>query len=154
LENGKKCPVCSHINVSGAFRCGACNTDVEFVYIEQYPESDFTSPDSDIDHPKPVYESEYRAARAISSLLSFVGWLLFVAGIIAALQGVSVAWRVPEFSVLTMAIPGIGISLGGLVAVAAAQVTRATVDNADHTREILVLLKGKLKKHLKDDDEM
>lgn len=147
MTDGKKCPSCGYLNVPGAFRCRSCGTDVEFVAVEQYSDSDFK--DLDVDKFKNrsnnLYESEYKAARAISSFLSFVGWLLFLFGIVVALKGMSVSWQVPEFSTMTMAIPGIGLSMGGLISVAAAQVTRATVDNADHTREILILLKERLK---------
>ena len=41
-------------------------------------------------------------------------------------------------------VPGLGIAVSGLFLVAAGQVTRATVDNADHTREILNLIRDKV----------
>ena len=82
-----------------------------------------------------VYRSEYEAARKVSAFISFLGWVLAALGIIAALiaasDGDARFWAM------------VGVAISGLFLVAAGQVTRATVDNADHTREILNLLRDK-----------
>lgn len=83
---------------------------------------------------RPEYNSDYGAARGLSGFISGVGWFVVVIGILTALAGID------EGSVLAI-LPGLGLAVSGIIVVAAGQVTRATVDNADHTREILTLLK-------------
>jgi hypothetical protein len=143
LKDGKKCPACGHINVPGAFRCGSCKTDVENIDVQQFPDAEFDDfHGKDItDRSRPLYVSEYKVARAISSFLSITGWLVVIAGVIVALRGLFVSSQIPDFTSAELALPGVGIVIGGLVLVATGQFTRATVDNADHTREILKLLK-------------
>jgi len=83
-----------------------------------------------------TYHSEYSTARKISMLISFLGWVVFAGGVIAAFSGMARG--------LLTSLPGLGIAVSGLFLVAAGQVTRATVDNADHTREILNHLQEKV----------
>ena len=92
-----------------------------------------------------VYRSEYETARKISMLISFLGWLVFASGVIAALAGMGGGLRSDYgggISIIAF-LPGLGIAVSGLFLVAAGQVTKATVDNADHTREILSLIREK-----------
>jgi hypothetical protein len=91
------------------------------------------------------YNSDYGAARKVSMFISFLGWLVFAIGLIAAIGGIAAGGNSRygnEMSLIAM-FPGIGIAVSGLFLVAGGQVTRATVDNADHTREILNLLKDR-----------
>ena len=147
MKDGKKCPACDHINTPGDSRCGGCGTDIEFVDVEKYAESDFEGLPSShsIARTKHLYDSEYKVATAIAFFLSFAGWVLVIAGTIFTLWGISVSSEVSkDIPFMVASLPGIGIAVCGLVLIAAAQVTKATVDNADHTREILKLLKNKL----------
>lgn len=89
---------------------------------------------STIASPRPEYNSDYGAARGISSFISGVGWLVVIIGIFSALAGTG------QGSALAI-LPGVGLAVSGILLVASGQVTRAAVDNADHTREILTLLK-------------
>jgi len=92
-----------------------------------------------------TYQSNYGVARKISKFLSFIGWLVFAIGVVFALAGLASGTQSQygEGVTLLALLPGIGISISGLFLVAAAQVTRATVDNADHTREILNIIREK-----------
>ena len=72
------------------------------------------------------YRSKYGTARFVSLLVSLAGWLLFLAGLVSV-------FRMPLLAML----PGIGVAVSGLFLVASGEVMRASVDNADHTREIL-----------------
>lgn len=83
---------------------------------------------------RPEYNSDYGAARGISSFISGVGWFVVIIGIFIALAGTG------QGSALAI-LPGIGLAVAGIIVVASGQVTRAAVDNADHTREILTILK-------------
>jgi len=92
-----------------------------------------------------VYRSKYETARKVSMFISFIGWVVFVGGIIAAFSGMASGLQSRYgggVSILAF-LPGLGIAVYGLFLVAAGQVTRATVDNADHTREILGLMRDK-----------
>lgn len=87
--------------------------------------------------------THYGTAKGVSTFLAFVGWLLFAAGIIAALIGFNSfngPYGMVDITTILMTLPGLGFAFSGLLMVASAQVVKATVENADNTREILVLL--------------
>lgn len=91
------------------------------------------------------YKSKYGTARTVSIFISFLGWVVFVGGLIAAFTGMTGGLQgrySGEVSTVAL-LPGIGMAVAGLFLVAAGQVTRATVDNADHTREILNFIKSR-----------
>lgn len=93
----------------------------------------------------PLYRSEYETARKVSMFISFLGWLVFAGGVMAAFAGIASGLQSRYgggVSILAL-LPGLGIAVSGLYLVAAGQVTRAIVDNADHTREILTFLREK-----------
>ena len=89
------------------------------------------------------YSSDYGVARSISQVISILGWVVVAVGIIAAFSGLLAGNRYGGGVSLIGILPGLGIAISGLFLVVAGQITRATVDNADHTREILKLIKEK-----------
>jgi len=98
-----------------------------------------------VEPPVAEYESDYKTARGIASLISFLGWVSVAIGVILALTifiGLSSQRYGVAESIFISLLPSIGLVISGLFLVAAGQVTRATVDNADHTREILIHLKN------------
>jgi len=87
------------------------------------------------------YKTDYGVARGICSLVAVFGWVLVIGGFIVAfvsLGGGSSRYG-GGFSLITM-LPGLGTVVSGFIMIMGSQVTRATVDNADHTREILAAL--------------
>jgi len=92
-----------------------------------------------------TYQSDYGVARKVSIFISFLGWVVFAVGVLAAFAGLVGELRSPYGNNISIGIllSGIGIAVSGLFLIAAGQVTRATVDNADHTREILRFLRAK-----------
>ena len=86
------------------------------------------------------YRSEYETSRKVSRFLIGLGWFVVVMGVFAAIIGLADGFSSRRGMGLLGAIPGLIAVISGLFMVVAAQVTRATVDNADHTREILKLL--------------
>ncbi|GLQ32612.1 hypothetical protein [Litoribrevibacter albus] len=103
-------------------------------------EVDEVKPQSNLTQQKSLgYQSSYSSARTIADVLSVIGWLTVVIGVFSAL---ALASQGSSFDVFAM-LPGLGLVISGLFMVVAAQVTRAIVDNADHTREILSLLREK-----------
>jgi len=71
------------------------------------------------------YQSNYNTARTMSDILSVIGWIMVVVGVLGALILASQGY---SFNVLAM-LPGLAIAISGLFMVVAAQVTKATVDN-------------------------
>ena len=95
-----------------------------------------------VDH----YSSDYGLTRSLSMFLAFLGWLICVGGVVVAFIGVfagSARFSGGGLSFVAV-LPGVGLAISGLFLVAAAQVARAAVDNADHTREILKILRTKI----------
>ena len=93
-----------------------------------------------------LYQSEYETARVISKFMSFIGWLFFAAGIFSSAFAGTVSSLQSDYNggtIILALLPGLGLTVSGLFLVAAGQVTRATVDNADHTREILRVIRKK-----------
>ncbi len=84
------------------------------------------------------YRSSYETTRKVSKFISLLGWVTFALGLIGAVMALGNHWD----SLLAM-LPGLGGAISGLFLVVAGQVSRATVDNADHTREILNILRNK-----------
>ena len=87
--------------------------------------------------------SEYGTARFISQVVSGIGWAVVIMGVITGLIGMSDGFRSVAV-LLVIVLPGIGIAVSGLFLVVAGEITRATVDNADHTREILSVIRKKI----------
>lgn len=106
-----------------------------------------TSASSDSITSKPKftpYKSTYGTARFISLVVSFLGWLVVIAGIVGIFVGLETGSKMLRGDASILAIlPGIGVILSGLFLVIAGQITRATVDNADHTGEMLQIMKNK-----------
>ena len=85
-------------------------------------------------------KSQYGTARTVAVFISFLGWVGFVIGVLAAIISVVSVLPYRAISILEI-LPGLGMAVSGLFLVAAGQVTRATVDNSDQTREILKVLR-------------
>lgn len=143
IEDGGWTCVCGTKNDLEANRCKGCGRSKDFVFknitIDE-KESVLISENK----VTMAQQSAYGTARFVSFFISFLGWVAFVVGIIAAFASMGSLQLKYGAGVSVLALlPGLGISISGLFLVAAGQVTRATVDNADNTRQILDLLRGK-----------
>ena len=81
--------------------------------------------------------SKYSTARGLSSLVGFLGWTFVVIGVSTMIY--SASQNLGGIVVLT----GIGLFVAGLLQVMVAQIVKATTDTADHSREILEILKAR-----------
>lgn len=81
--------------------------------------------------------SNYSTGRAVASFISGCGWFIVFVGVILTLVLSNSTYNFNFLAIL----PGISMAIVGLFMVATGQVTKATVDNADHTREIMLYLK-------------
>lgn len=90
----------------------------------------------------PGYISTYRTARRVAELISAIGWILSAIGALVALISLlpilkgyaGVGGAVLMFS--------LGGAMAGLLLVSMGQITRAAVDTADHTGEMLAIMKA------------
>jgi hypothetical protein len=77
---------------------------------------------------------DYQVARGVSEAVSVAGWAGFIFSLAGAAMGLMTG--APMVVFLTAA----GTAAGSLFIVATGQITRATVDNANHTRRMVELL--------------
>ena len=82
--------------------------------------------------------NDYGTAVAISSIISFLGWVAVLIGAIAVIA----AFGSFRYGGILALLPALGIIVAGLFLVVSGQITRATVDNANYSREILYLLRS------------
>jgi hypothetical protein len=83
------------------------------------------------------YSSKYGVARGVASLTELLGWLIVFGSVVLVfiipsrdLTGVGLF-----FAVSGMVVVGLSVIMG-------ADIVRATVDNADHTGEMLAIMKA------------
>lgn len=84
-----------------------------------------------------VLSSDYGAARAVSGIGEFLGWVLVLLAVVLVFISASQDMGAVGYVV------ALGVGISGLFLVMMAQFVRATVSNADTTREILRLLQTK-----------
>ncbi len=137
-----KCTSCDkdiRINFGNASRvlCQSCNDEKK-----DLPEESVTNnaPASNMEKA----ESNYSTAIGVANILMYCGWFIVAIGIIAAFMGLgSISKYATGLQILISTGPGIGVAISGLFMVATSQVTRAVVDTADNSREMLKLLQNK-----------
>ena len=92
-----------------------------------------------------MYRSTHQTARAIARIVAFFGWLTVIGAVIvigSAVPEYSDAKRDPERgAVLVKCAFALGAFIAGVLQVAMAQLIRAIVDTADHTGEMLAIMK-------------
>lgn len=82
--------------------------------------------------------SSYEAGRTLSQVISFIGWIVAVIGVVAIGMGLFSDAAPAMKGVLIYS--GVGSLFSGLLLVVAGQVCRATVDTADNTQQILLAI--------------
>lgn len=91
----------------------------------------------------------YETARTIFGILEFVAWTAVVVGIIAAFAASSATGssfgRSAGMAVFLAAVPGIALSVVGLIAAALVQNCRAGVDSAEMSGHMLKIAEEQLK---------
>ena len=140
-----KCELCganSRINYgnSNAVLCESCSKKGEGVELTKQDKNPINESQTNVSS----VTSNYEVAQKIATIMSFIGWTIVVIGVMVALVGSAGMSQNPYArggSAIIGLLPGIGMSISGFFLVAGAQVTRAMVDNADNTREILNLMR-------------
>lgn len=84
----------------------------------------------------PNVKSQYGVAKSLSQLQTFIGWVGVAVGGFVAIFGIDSGGYGPLIGIVI----GVILAIGGLIIVGLAQLTKAVVDTADYSREILYLL--------------
>ena len=83
-------------------------------------------------------DTRYGVARSVATVISLLGWVLVALGALVAVAAVATGLNSRYGAVTLVAVlPGLGTVVSGFLLIMGAQVTKATVDTADHTRKIL-----------------
>ena len=90
------------------------------------------------------YKTKYGVAHGVSNLTCYFGWGLVIIGAIVTLVSIVNGIK-SQYGGLSLfdTLSGIGITVTGFLLIMGAQITLATIDNADHTREILKTINTK-----------
>ena len=86
-------------------------------------------------HDNKNASSNDKTTSNISGVIEFIGWVTIVSGLI-----ISLYLRSNGADVISSLLPAIGATISGLVFIMGAQITRATIDTANNTKEILKVL--------------
>lgn len=90
-------------------------------------------------------KKDYSQAIFIAKLVSFIGWIVIIAGIIGALTFFSdnSSTQSPYIAIVfvVMGMSSIIATLLGFILIIVGQATRAMMDNANHSAAILEILK-------------
>jgi len=87
----------------------------------------------------------YETARSLFSFLGFCAWsVVVIGGIVAILGAGSASQYAGGGAGLLAMVPGLGISLSGLLLVAFVQIGRANVDTAEYTQQMLKISRDQL----------
>ena len=90
--------------------------------------------------------TDYGVARVIAKVIAFMGWIMFVLGLVVIGYAVAHIDGTKNIDViLVIVLPGIGMMVSGLFLIVAGQITRATVNNTSHTKQILLQLRAYLR---------
>lgn len=88
--------------------------------------------------------TEYGVAKGVSSVTSFIGWGLVILGVFVGLSPLMEGSQSRYGGISWLAVlPGVGTAVSGFLLIMGAQVTKATVDTADYTRELLKAMRQK-----------
>jgi hypothetical protein len=88
------------------------------------------------------YTTTYGTARMIAQCVSFVGWIVVTIGCLILIVSLFQSTKDHSFALMGL-IPAFAAIISGLLLVMIGQMTRATIDTADNTGQMLVVLKNK-----------
>ncbi len=147
---------CGKKNVDSEDSCWSCGIDRAAAEQKKGIELQRTTEELAEQEPHKDYTSTYGTARMIARFISFVGWVLVGLSPLSCLLFlsptiVSGRWsdliQTKFLPILAGAIVGaIVVAIGGLFFVMTGQLTRAAVDTAENTGEMLFLMQQRRSK--------
>lgn len=87
------------------------------------------------------YMTTYATARLIAQLVSFVGWVVVIISAMILVVSLAKSRDSGGFDLMMGLLPSFSGLISGLLLVMFGQITRATLDTADNTGQILALMK-------------
>jgi hypothetical protein len=88
--------------------------------------------------------SRYKTGRLLARIISFFGWIVVALSIVLAILFVIGLVQKDTYSDHTMVLGMAGLTVGtilaGIILIAIGQMLRATLDTADHTRQMLDIM--------------
>jgi len=88
------------------------------------------------------YTSTYHTARTIAQVVSFVGWSTAIVSAIAFIATLLLSGQIRGGALLFSLLPSLGGIVIGIFIIGTGQLMRVGVDTADHTGEILALMRA------------
>ena len=117
---------------------------------EKYPTSDYKQTISSLEQktvPTQIseqggssrrYNSEYRVALLLAKLITILGWIVFVIGLVMIVVRFMSSFSYGMGMLVAGVINGFWTSCCGLFVIVSGQMMRALIDTADNTRKILI----------------
>jgi len=137
---------CGKKNVDSEDSCWSCGVERSAAELRKEKELQPATEKLAQQETDSEYASAYGAARMAGRFVSFVGWLLVVIGALGVVFIIAMGLlsrRIPDLMELLFCVGGV---MGGLLLVLAGQLTRAAVDTADNTGEMLFMMKKRKSK--------
>ena len=88
------------------------------------------------------YTSTYHTAHTIAQVVSFVGWFAVIVSGIGFIATLLLPGQIRGGALLFSLLPSLGGIVIGIFIIGTGQLMRVGVDTADHTGEILALLRA------------
>ncbi|MEN6420521.1 MAG: hypothetical protein ABFD76_01125 [Smithella sp.] len=137
-----KCKKCGEENEDTFDSCWSCSTDHDGISSTDTKTLKSLKEDvSTSDYSKSEYTTTYGTARATAQFVSFIGWAVFIISLLI-LAGSLIKSLGPDQGFALIGIfPSFAGAVSGLLLVMAGQMTRAIVDTADNTGNMLAITK-------------
>ena len=143
-----KCKNCKEDNENSFDICWSCGADKKGSLNKDFDTNEAVQNSSYTEEYDNKFQ-DYDVAWTFANLCSVVGWIALIAGILFAFIGISqinnVVYGNSFLVKLTAMLPGLGIATSGLVMIVIGQISRATIDAATNSKEILEIMEAKSK---------
>ena len=136
-----KCKKCGEENEDSFDSCWSCGVSQDGT--ESAKVNDFKSLKEDVAKSdySTDYASTYGTARMIAQFVSFVGWVVVGISVLILLVSLVKSTESHGGFALMGLFPSLAGVISGLLLVMSGQLTRATVDTADNTGQMLAVMK-------------
>jgi len=107
---------------------------------EGTPETSPVLESTPTNHTALEVSNDYKVSKGVSKFVSFGGWFICAISLILVLVSLTTIGRLGLLAIA----PALGLFVGGLILVMAGQVTRAALDNANYSKQMLEIMRKKM----------
>ncbi|MBU1207296.1 MAG: hypothetical protein KKH04_10280 [Proteobacteria bacterium] len=136
-----KCKKCGEENVGSHHSCWSCGLSQDGTAMTNAKEFQSMKEEAAESETLTGYTSTYGTSRMIAEAVSFIGWIVVGIGILVVLVLFAKSSESHGGFTLMSLLPALLGIISGLLLVMTGQLTRAMVDTADNTGQMLSLLK-------------